>query len=527
MPVNSLEENKINDLQLKLALYENIIQTQSNQIQFLTAELQVVKSKYKGAQASHPFGYVVFDRFFFIQEINLQTALLLNMESNCLVGKSFLDFLSDRSMARLMTAVKGFLKEKSQLTHEIEIITAKKEIKYMRVHFFHYRNSLIHCYLFDLTQEKLNDRKIVELKKKFNSLNNIFQNIPSAIAILDDNFYLKMLNQSFVRAFFKVFSCKVNVNDRLIDFLADFPELKNKITAVFNQAFRGQRNFIIVESKTLKSDAYYCYEFHFFMPEKSTGKNEIIFKIKDLSQARLKDYQDGKQRAEIERVSRFNIMGELTSALAHEINQPLTAIKAYTRSCLKKIRGSDEHPLEFPLKQIERQAEHAGEVIHKMRNFKEGTLYLEQTSINYLIRKTIGFLYHDLARLKFNFNFVNNIPSTMVDRVKIMQVILNLGRNSIEALKGAAVENPEITLSTHLNNDYIEVYFQDNGPGIPAEIHDKILHSYFTTKPQGTGLGLSICRTIVLAHGGGLSVSKVPQGACFVFTLPVTQLIKK
>ncbi|MDX1838368.1 PAS domain-containing sensor histidine kinase [Legionella taurinensis] len=521
MLVNSLDENKVNELNLKLTLYEKIIQRQSDEIQTLSSELHEVKGIAKEAQAFNPCGFLVFDRSFVIHEINVQTTVLLGREANGLVGKSFLNFLSENSAAKLMRCVEVFLEEKYSRKYELEIFSAKG-IKYVQLQFILCRKQLIHGYLFDVTKEKLHELKLMELEKSVNSLNSIYQNISSAIALLDKDFYLQTLNQAFAMAFSRIFSCRIKVNDNLMRVLADFPELKNKVVAACSQAARGHRNFILVENKTHKADAYYCYEFHFFLPDKSTHKNEIIFKISDLSHARLKDYQDGKQRAEIERVSRFNLIGELTSALAHEINQPLTAIKAYTRSCLKKVKDSEEHPLEFPLKQIERQAEHAGEIIHKMRNFKEGVLYLEQTNINYLIRKTIGFLYHDLARLKFNFNFLSNIPSTMVDRVKIMQVILNLGRNSIEALKGADVENPEITLATHLTNDHIVVYFQDNGPGIPPEIQDKILHSYFTTKPQGTGLGLSICRTIIMAHGGVLSVHKVAQGACFVFTLPVT-----
>ncbi|QRN03034.1 hypothetical protein GH742_03680 [Legionella sp. MW5194] len=528
MSVNSCEEEKIKELNLRLTLYENRIQRQSQQLRLLSSELQEVKRWHKEIQTFNPCGYVVFDASFVIHHVNVQTALLIGRKTSCLVGRSFLNFLSQSSAAKLVKCVALFLEEKYSHKYEMELLSARDNIKYVQLQFFLCRKQLIHCYLFDLTQEKLDASKLLELEKSFNSLNNIFQNISSAIALLDEDLNLRMLNQPFVLAFSRIFSCKVKANDNLLRILADFPELKSKIMTAYSQAVRGHRNFIRVENKIPKVDAYYCYELHFFLPDKVIRKNEIILKIKDLSQTKLKDYQDGKQRAEIERVSRSNIMGELTSALAHEINQPLTAIRAYTRSCLKKIRDSTiEHPLEFPLKQIERQAEHAGEVIHKMRNFNEGTLYLEQANINYLIRKTIGFLYHDLARLKFNFNFFTNIPSTMVDRVKIMQVILNLGRNSIEALSGAAVENPEIKLSTQLSNDHIVVYFQDNGPGIPAEIQDKILHSYFTTKPQGTGLGLSICRTIIMAHGGVLSVHKVAQGACFVFTLPVTQIIKK
>lgn len=528
MPVNSLEKNKLRELSVKLARYENIIEKQSQQLRLLSSELQEVKCWHKEIQTFNPCGYIVFDSSFVIHHVNVQTALLIGREASCLVGKSFLEFLSESSAAKLVKCVALFLEEKYSRKYEMELFSVRNGMKHVQLQFFLCRKKLIHCYLFDLTREKSDALRLVELEKTVDSFNNIFQNISSAIALLDESFYLRMLNQPFVLAFSRIFSCKVKANDNLIRILADSPELKGKVMTACNQAVRGHRNFILVENKIPKVDTYYCYEFHFFLPDKATQKNEIIFKIRDLSQTRLKDYQDGKQRAEIERVSRSNIVGELTSALAHEINQPLTAIKAYTRSCLKKIRDSAaEHPLEFPLKQIERQAEHAGEVIHKMRNFNEGTLYLEQTNINYLIRKTIGFLYHDLARLKFNFSFLSNIPSTMVDRVKIMQVILNLGRNSIEALNGAAVENPEIRLSTQLSNDHIVVHFQDNGPGIPAEIQDKILHSYFTTKPQGTGLGLSICRSIIMAHGGVLAVHKVARGACFVFTLPVTQTIKK
>jgi signal transduction histidine kinase len=123
--------------------------------------------------------------------------------------------------------------------------------------------------------------------------------------------------------------------------------------------------------------------------------------------------------------------------------------------------------------------------------------------------------------LNISFKLENNLPLIMVNKIHIMQVILNLARNSIEALQHAAIAKPKLMIHTSALENVVVVDVIDNGPGIPFEYMDKILTSHFTTKPLGTGLGLAICLNILEAHGGSLVVErKRKNGACFTFKLP-------
>jgi two-component system sensor kinase FixL len=221
-----------------------------------------------------------------------------------------------------------------------------------------------------------------------------------------------------------------------------------------------------------------------------------------------------------------NEKGEITAALAHELAQPLTVIKAYAENCLRRLKNKKSN-LMFPLQQIALQATHAGEIISRMKNFLcEDNVYFEETDLNALIKKTAAFLQHEfIPPFTIEFDLSENLPLIQVDRLKIMQVLINLGRNSIEAFQDNSEDNCKMVIRTRLKQDQILIHFRDNGPGIPEEIRNKVLNSYFTTKSHGTGLGLFICCTFLKAQNGQLEIKKHRgRGAWFVITLPLKRV---
>jgi two-component system sensor kinase FixL len=235
---------------------------------------------------------------------------------------------------------------------------------------------------------------------------------------------------------------------------------------------------------------------------------------------------------ELEFISRDDVLGELTSALAHEINQPLTAIRAYAQSCL--IRAQQKTDLKeflFPLEQITMLTTYVSSVTQHMKHFiGPSNLHLELTDLNDLIKKTTTFLYYDtnVQIISIQFKLLADLPQIQVDKLKIMQVLLNLGQNSIDAFQSYYVSKPLLCIETELQENQIIVHFRDNGPGIPAELADKILTPYFTTKKEGTGLGLYISRNFIKAHGGELAFNITHgEGAWFYFTLPIKHTQKK
>ncbi|MBV9575607.1 MAG: hypothetical protein JO149_03185 [Gammaproteobacteria bacterium] len=176
------------------------------------------------------------------------------------------------------------------------------------------------------------------------------------------------------------------------------------------------------------------------------------------------------------------------------------------------------------MEKIDQLANYAGEIIHRMKNFlRGGELSKEKINMNVLIMQALTFLEHQKRELKFKIilNLAENLPLIWVDAIKIIQVILNLAQNSIEAFQFQKSCFLEIIVESKLINNYIEINIKDNGPGISEKIIDKVTNSYVTTKPQGTGLGLPICRTIIEAHGGELFIQKNNKiGTCICFTLP-------
>ena len=218
------------------------------------------------------------------------------------------------------------------------------------------------------------------------------------------------------------------------------------------------------------------------------------------------------------------------SVFCHEINQSLSAIINYSKACLFMIKNriNDEaigYELMDPVEQISVQAEHAGNVIHNMKYFiNGGEISVEKSDINALIKKTLLILNDELMKIKLNATLilVEDLPHVRVNPVYIMQVILNLARNSLEALQRAPDNRPELLIKTRILKDCIAIDVIDNGPGISSELENKIHTLSCTTKSSGGGLGLGLCRVLIEAHGGQLSIQKhQPQGSCFTFTLPL------
>lgn len=144
--------------------------------------------------------------------------------------------------------------------------------------------------------------------------------------------------------------------------------------------------------------------------------------------------------------------------------------------------------------------------------------------INTVITDALSILHHKLLDFKchITLDLSNEIPKIYASKTHIMQIVLNLIRNSMDALKSAAEVKPELHISTKKSDGFIVTTINDNGPGVPIELQHKILHTFFTTKNRGTGIGLAICQTILEAHGGELRfLVKKTKGASLQFTLPI------
>ncbi|MEI6066447.1 MAG: PAS domain S-box protein [Methylococcaceae bacterium] len=250
--------------------------------------------------------------------------------------------------------------------------------------------------------------------------------------------------------------------------------------------------------------------------------------VRDVSLRKRQEQQDKEHLNQLAHVTRLGLMGEMASGIAHEVNQPLTAVTTYTQVSLNLIKAEklDLEKLSEILHKTQQQALRAGRIIHRMREFvKSHTTQHSITDINTLINNAAGLCVDELKEnnITLAFELEEHLPSVNVDQVQIEQVIINLIRNSIDALQNSpSNQERRLSIQTELtSNNSIQVRIKDNGSGIDEEQQEKILMPFFTTKSEGMGMGLSISRSLIEAHEGYLHFNSRPgKGTTFYFTLP-------
>jgi two-component system sensor kinase FixL len=227
-------------------------------------------------------------------------------------------------------------------------------------------------------------------------------------------------------------------------------------------------------------------------------------------------------RNQLHRASRLSAMGTVASTLAHELNQPLTAIQNYAVGSRTMLNGGDESSgmLDNALKAIGENAHRAAEVIRRLRDMTErGMVRKEVFDLEEAIREAADLAKSgDCERIGLSYDFIPGARAS-ADRIQVQQVLLNLIRNACEACEQA--ECPEVCIATALQNEWLEVRVRDIGEGVSREALPTLFEPFISTKPGGMGLGLSISRTIVESHGGRIWAENEPRGgAVFCFTLP-------
>ncbi len=251
------------------------------------------------------------------------------------------------------------------------------------------------------------------------------------------------------------------------------------------------------------------------------------------------DITDSRRAAEdafiaqqrITQVSRLATMGEMAAGIAHELNQPLAAIANYANAAMRLAATQGiaqidpEGDVTLALEQISQQAQRAGEIIRRLRALVQNReTRHESANVNELVNEVIGFTQCDarLHEVRIVRELDPSLPIAMLDRIQIQQVVLNLLRNSIEALAERPAAEREIRVTTwHDGNETLRIEVSDRGPGVPADLVDRIFDPFCTTKATGTGLGLAISRSIAEAHRGKLLYRRRSGGgACFVLELP-------
>jgi PAS domain S-box-containing protein len=259
------------------------------------------------------------------------------------------------------------------------------------------------------------------------------------------------------------------------------------------------------------------------------GIRELIGVAIDITAQVKADLQLDLQRQEMARMSRVSSMGELTASLAHELNQPLTAIASNAAAGKRLLSQGVPDLKEFEelLVDVATDARRAGDIIHGIHHFvRKGEGTRRPINLNEIVREVLRLLHSDLLGrgTAVETQCAPNLPFVDADPVHLQQVLLNLLMNSLEAMQSTPAPKRRVIISTTCEaNSSVAVSVRDYGSGLPLDDVDKIFAHFYSTKPNGMGMGLTIVRSIIEAHGGKLRAENVDQGARFSFTLPVTR----
>ncbi|HEX3576573.1 MAG TPA: PAS domain S-box protein [Rhodopila sp.] len=365
----------------------------------------------------------------------------------------------------------------------------------------------------DITDAK---RAQAELEAREAHLRSVLDSIPDAMVVIDDRGTV----QSFSAAAERLFGyAEAEAVGRNVSILMPTPYKEQHDSYLARYFATGEKRVIgrgrVVVGQRKDGSTF---PMELAVGEMTSGgRRSFTGFVRDLTERQATQRRLQDMQAELIHMSRFTAMGEMASTLAHELNQPLTAVASYLNGCRRLIDGSDSVHTLMLRDAIDRavdQALRAGQIIRRLRQFVargEGERGCE--NLRTLIEEAgaLALVGVQETGVRVRFAFDGGVEFVLADKVQVQQVLLNLMRNAIEAMQETA--RRDLTIATAEQPDgMVEIRVIDTGPGIAPDIAVNLFQPFVTSKPQGMGVGLSISRTIIEAHGGRLWAEPNPQG---------------
>jgi two-component system sensor kinase FixL len=373
----------------------------------------------------------------------------------------------------------------------------------------------------------IDEQKQIEeaLRTREGHLRSILETIPDAMIVIDGSGIIQFFSSAAERQFGYTEHEAIGQN---VNMLMPNPDRSRHDGYLARYRSTGERHIIgIGRIVTGQRKDGTTFPMHLSIGEmQSGGVPYFTGFVRDLTehqqtQARLQELQ-----SELVHVSRLSAMGEMASALAHELNQPLAAISNYMNGSRRLLAASSDPnrpKLENALDRASEQAIRAGQIIRRLRDFvARGESEKRVESLSKLIEEAgalgLAGAREQGVQLRFNLNPHHDL--VLVDRVQIQQVLVNLFRNALEAM-AQSPKRELIAANTLVADDMIEIEVSDTGSGFQDDVKQNLFQTFFTTKETGMGVGLSISRSIIEAHGGRMwAETNASGGATFRFTLP-------
>jgi two-component system sensor kinase FixL len=355
-------------------------------------------------------------------------------------------------------------------------------------------------------------------------LQSILDTVPEAMIVIDERGSI----QSFSAAAERLFNYKPDeVLGKNIKMMMPSPYRENHDGYLTRYLQTGERRIIGIGSVVVgeRKDGS-TFPMELAVGEmKSSNRRFFTGFIRDLTERQETETRLQELQSELVHISRLTAMGEMASTLAHELNQPLSAIANYMKGSRRLLEGSTDERAAMVREALDKAAEQAlraGQIIHRLRDFvARGESEYRVESVQKLVEEACALALvgaKDLG-VRVRFHFDQGADLALADRVQVQQVLLNLVRNAIEAMQQS--DTRELILSAMPAPDkMIRISVSDTGPGIAPEVSNQLFQPFVSTKRQGMGVGLSISRTIIEGHGGRIWVDSKPGGgATFSFTL--------
>ncbi len=367
------------------------------------------------------------------------------------------------------------------------------------------------------------ERAQIEAKRREALIESILATVPDGLILINE----RGIIQSFSAAAERLFGYRADeVKGRNVSMLMPSPYREKHDSYIDRYLKSGERHIVgvgrVVRGQRKDGST--------FPIELSVGEvrldGEHLFTgfVRDLTERQEREQRMHEVQSELIHISRLSELGQMVSALAHEVNQPLTAIQNYLRAGRHLIESGEIERADPAFLKALDQARRASEIIQRLREFvKKGEVGRKPENLAKVIEEAAALSFVGLKDrgVDIAMRFDMETARVMIDKVQIQQVLLNLMRNAIEAMANRPQQKLSVATERH-GDDMIAVSVTDTGPGLDVKVREKLFQPFVTTKENGLGVGLSICRSIVEAHGGALSASDNPSGGTiFRFTLPI------
>ncbi|WAK00894.1 PAS domain-containing sensor histidine kinase [Methylobacter sp. YRD-M1] len=567
--ITRMSSQEIQKLLFEFQVHQIELELQNEELNRTHQELLASRDLYANLYNLSPVGYLTLNKDGVILQANLTATRLLNHSIEELINRKLAQYIDSNDQDQYYLFLRRLATERTHQSLDVRLKSDNSEITYVecqgKINDINNNDSEIWLTLNNITERKHAEETIANLNKKLAqkvlkqdcdlSLSN--QNLTKLVEELKHSKQQILEREAKLNSIFNAsvegiitcdMSCKIISVNAAVETIFGYTEAEligcsiNKLMPLSQdkcshrerKSYRQEADMPKVlgrirEVEGMRKDGS-AVPLDISIAEFTLdGQDYFTSIVRDVTQRKMQELQQKEHLEALSHVMRLGLMGELASGIAHEVNQPLTAIVNYAQACLRFIQADqpDLAKLRSILEKTHDQALKAGQIIHHMRDFvRSKKIHRSTADINALIENAVSLSITDLKQynIQLSFSLADNLPTIYVDSVQIEQVILNLVRNSIDALKDVSHNKQrKLFIQTLLNDEnFIEVKVKDNGHGLGESSQKKILTPFYTTKSSGMGMGLSISQSIVKSHDGSLHFASKPgKGSTFYFTIPV------